>query len=233
MATFHTADLHLGHKNILHLGRGRPFSSIEEHDETIIERWNACVTDEDTVFLYGDAVMGPIAEGLIQAARLRGRKYLVSGNHDRTWAGFPGQTPGKMANWVQRYKDEGGFTAVNTWAHFIRSGIATPHVLRHAGTSAITVRTSHFPASATPYDDRYAAWRPKLKPSEWLIHGHIHDAWKVNGHQINIGVDVWGFQPVSERQILEVIGRGPHHASVREDVEPVALKDPRSTTFRA
>jgi calcineurin-like phosphoesterase family protein len=34
-----------------------------------------------------------------------------------------------------------------------------------------------------------------------LIHGHVHNSWKVNGRQINVGVDVWDFTPVSEADL--------------------------------
>ena len=43
---FFTSDLHLGHENCIRLCN-RPFSSIEEMDETLIENWNHKVTASD------------------------------------------------------------------------------------------------------------------------------------------------------------------------------------------
>ena len=52
---FFTSDLHLGHENCIRLCN-RPFSSIEEMDETLIENWNRKVTGKDTVYILGDLI---------------------------------------------------------------------------------------------------------------------------------------------------------------------------------
>lgn len=52
---FFTSDLHLGHENCIRLCN-RPFSSIEEMDETLIENWNHKVTGKDTVYILGDLI---------------------------------------------------------------------------------------------------------------------------------------------------------------------------------
>ncbi len=86
MAVFFTADLHLGHANLINgtVGRARPFASIEEHDEALIARWNETVTsNSDDVYVLGDFALGLDAEALEKAfRRLRGRKHLITGNHD-------------------------------------------------------------------------------------------------------------------------------------------------------
>lgn len=77
-------DTHFMHEGLLSM-QPRPFGSIEEHDEAIIERWNAVVRDRDIVYHLGD-----FAVKLMSRAdrvreiftRLRGRKRLVIGNHD-------------------------------------------------------------------------------------------------------------------------------------------------------
>lgn len=81
--TFFTSDTHLGHANILKLGRGRPFASIEEHDETIVKRWNAVVGPDDDVWHLGDFAYRSTPEaGQRVFDRLNGRKNLIRGNHD-------------------------------------------------------------------------------------------------------------------------------------------------------
>lgn len=81
---FYIADTHLCHERLLSM-QPRPFSTIDEHDEMIISRWNAVVGDDDIVYHLGD-----VAFGLTKNAdrvrelfgRLNGRKHLIIGNHD-------------------------------------------------------------------------------------------------------------------------------------------------------
>ncbi|WP_426221496.1 metallophosphoesterase [Methylobacterium sp. NFXW15] len=83
MTTFFTADSHFGHAGVLAMS-GRLFASIEEHDEALIAAWNAVVGPKDEVWHLGDFAMGASPERCTALfRRLRGRKCLVRGNHDR------------------------------------------------------------------------------------------------------------------------------------------------------
>ena len=46
---FFTSDLHIGHKNIIEYSH-RPFSNIEEMNETLIDNWNKTVPEDGIVF---------------------------------------------------------------------------------------------------------------------------------------------------------------------------------------
>ncbi len=75
------SDTHLGHRGILsYEAKHRPFSTLEEHDEAIIENWNNLIRDDDKVFHLGDFCLN--RRSLSMAKRLKGRKVLVMGNHD-------------------------------------------------------------------------------------------------------------------------------------------------------
>lgn len=77
-----TSDTHFGHGNIIGFCK-RPFSSVEEMDEALIERWNARVKPNDTVWHLGDFSFYKSYEKLNEVFnRLNGNKYLVCGNHD-------------------------------------------------------------------------------------------------------------------------------------------------------
>lgn len=58
----------------------RPFKTIEEHDNEIIERHNAVVKAEDRVYMLGDVCIN--RRNLFLLGRLTGRLVLVKGNHD-------------------------------------------------------------------------------------------------------------------------------------------------------
>ena len=51
---YYIADMHFGHKNVLRFDN-RPFADTELMDEVLIHNWNERVTDEDTVYVLGDA----------------------------------------------------------------------------------------------------------------------------------------------------------------------------------
>jgi calcineurin-like phosphoesterase family protein len=62
----------------------RPFSSNEEMDELMVQRWNEVVRPSDHIYHLGDVAMcrprlDPVAHLL---TRLNGHKRLVLGNHD-------------------------------------------------------------------------------------------------------------------------------------------------------
>jgi calcineurin-like phosphoesterase family protein len=76
---FFIADLHLGHTNMA-LKRG--FTTVEQHDEYIIEKWNSVVTKRDVTYILGDVTMEKSSPYHL-LDRLNGTKHVVLGNHDR------------------------------------------------------------------------------------------------------------------------------------------------------
>lgn len=77
-----TSDHHFFHANVIRYA-SRPFSDVEEMNEALIARWNETVRADDTVYHLGDFAMGTTDRWPEVTARLRGRKVLVPGNHDR------------------------------------------------------------------------------------------------------------------------------------------------------
>ena len=185
-----SADLHLGHANIIAYS-ARPFVDVESMNEALIERWNSSVLPADTVWVLGDVALGRIADTLALVSRLHGRKLLLAGNHDRCWAGHDRRSEG----WTERYRDA-GFAEV----HQDRVRIAI---------GARSVLGCHFPYGGDSHDrDRYLGHRPSDK-GDWLLHGHVHDRWRQQGRMINVGVDAWDHRPVSEHHLDQLISTGP------------------------
>lgn len=91
MKYWFSSDTHFGHENIIKY-TGRPFKTLEEMDNKIIENFNARVTTDDSVIFLGDfcfknTVGGKKGEGTTTKSeeylnRLNGRWSFVKGNHD-------------------------------------------------------------------------------------------------------------------------------------------------------
>lgn len=73
------SDTHFYHKNIIEYCK-RPFASVQEMNEALIENWNSVVRTDDVVYHLGDVFF--TKDGGRQLHRLNGRKRLILGNHD-------------------------------------------------------------------------------------------------------------------------------------------------------
>ena len=78
---FGIGDTHFHHENIITYCR-RPFRSAAEMNEVLIENWNKAVDDKDIVLHFGDWLLGTTEQMFENIQRLKGKKYLIKGNHD-------------------------------------------------------------------------------------------------------------------------------------------------------
>lgn len=81
MADFITADLHLGHRNIIKYCN-RPFSSFEEMDSTIINNINDKVGVKDRLIVVGDFCLKKLVPYYLNRINCK-RVWLIKGNHDK------------------------------------------------------------------------------------------------------------------------------------------------------
>src|SRR5215212_3607577 len=81
MKVHFTSDTHFGDHRVLNI-RPRPFGSVSEMNQVMIQRWNSRVGARDVVWHLGDfALNAEIGESIL--CQLNGRKHLVTGNIDR------------------------------------------------------------------------------------------------------------------------------------------------------
>lgn len=186
---FFTSDTHFGHSNIIKFeAENRPFSSTEEMDEVLIERWNSVVRRGDIVYHLGDAIMGDFKAGIEKMRRLNGKIILIPGNHDRV---FSGLKPGYVQKWRPSYLEV--FDVIDPEQVYTN--------LDHNRNFRILM--SHFPYEGDSHgEDRYSDKRP-VDTGMPLVHGHVHGQWKHRGRQFNVGVDVNNLTPVSEDEVIE------------------------------
>lgn len=169
MKVWLTSDCHFSHENILHLGKGRPFNTIEEHDQALIDNWNSVVAPEDLVYVLGDMFF-TIDMGYMEYIMnsLKGAKHLILGNHDRTK--------------IQSY-----LLNKNLWQS-IKDNNAINYTL--SSGKVIRVIMCHYPI--LEFNGAY-------RQNYMHVYGHIHDIvdydpiYRSLGFKaINVGVDVSG-----------------------------------------
>lgn len=80
---FYIADWHYGHANCLHFDN-RPFKTVEEMNEALVQNWNTVVTPADVVYAIGDMFWCKSSEAQPVLDKLNGIKILIRGNHDRS-----------------------------------------------------------------------------------------------------------------------------------------------------
>lgn len=194
---FWTSDLHLNHRNIL---KWRGFEgSLDEMNAVIRDRWNAVVGPHDIVGIVGDIVMGPRIEGLPLIAGLNGRKLHWPGNHDHNWIGYDRRVTAAN-NWPELY---GEYVEAMTDGTYNVDGFYKP------------VTISHFPYYGDHTDEeRHTEYRPG-DDGYWLLHGHVHNLWAVNGRMVNVGIDAWG-EPISTEAIESIMQQGPQFVPTPE-----------------
>lgn len=189
-----TADLHFWHRNIIKYTK-RPFQSVEDMNEAMITNWNSVVGPEDLIYILGDMFFCGKERAKTILDRLNGQKILIKGNHE----------VGSDLKWQQI-----GFLSVHKAA-----AVRLPD-----GTDALM---SHFPYAMNKFEyfkfnlknlwKKICGKRPIQSFSEYrlqdtgqyLLHGHVHNAWHIKKKMINVGCDSWNYFPVSLQQIITII----------------------------
>jgi len=105
---FFISDTHFGHGNILNFrdkenNRVRPFVSVEEMDEALIQNWNKVVRPQDKIYHLGDVAIP--RKGLDCLSRCNGDKVLVRGNHDIF----------RLKDYVKYFRDVRGYVVLENY----------------------------------------------------------------------------------------------------------------------
>jgi len=175
--------------------------------EHMIEEWNKRVRKStDKIYVLGDFSFanGTMTRPILD--RLNGHKILVLGNHDRHAK--------HMLDMGFQEVHENIFIEIGNKQKVFLSHFPFHPMVTYQKTNEDKVRTTY------PYekvDTRYMHKRIVDDGNMWLLHGHVHGAWKQNGRQINLGVDVWDFKPVPHEKILQMIEAGPQFEGKSKD----------------
>lgn len=191
MTTWFTSDHHFYHNNIITYC-SRPYRSADQMNRDMIARWNEVVQPTDLVYYLGDFSMSMRGiEGIVQG--LNGEKILVPGNHDKC---HPANRKKQCS--FRDYKDIG-----------FKEVALQMLIELNIGGKPTTVKLCHLPYEPDDFekaDRRYMEMRPEDE-GHLLLHGHVHNAFKMNVEKrmLNVGVDVWNFYPISAETIDKTV----------------------------
>lgn len=172
---FFTADTHFGHSNIIKFCH-RPFATVGEMDDCLIQNWNAVVPEDAVVFHLGDFCLDSKERWKEIFRRLNGKeKYLIVGNHDE-YRIAEGYDP--------------GFTDIKEQMRIEVDG--QPIVLNHTPLldfeSNVWQLFGHVHSGPLNYDNKALPLLKTLKPTQY-----------------DVGVDNNGYKPVSYMRLREII----------------------------
>lgn len=125
---YFTSDLHFYHTNVIHHA-DRPYSSVEEMNQALIDNWNQRVRASDEVYILGDVILKGASYANEILPQLKGHRYLIKGNHDR-FAEQESFDKGLFV-WIKDYHElkyqNQRFILfhypIDRWNHFYRSSI--------------------------------------------------------------------------------------------------------------
>lgn len=185
-----TSDHHFGHQNIIKY-TNRPFESVPEMDEMLIQYHNELVKPDDIVWHLGDLALGTFEDSIQKAARLNGQKVLIPGNHDRVWSK---EKPARQERFKPMY-EEAGYRVFPEQVSLFSTGFAP------GPNPEYIALMSHLPSEGDSHgEDRYSEMRPETDLP--ILCGHVHDEWATKGRNFNVGVDVHNFRPVHLDEVL-------------------------------
>ena len=177
---YFTSDLHFWHKNAI-LYTNRPFGTVEEMNEKLIEYWNSTVHKNDEVYILGDVTMVKPNRATEILAQLKGRKCLLMGNHDYFAREKQFDPAACGIEWVKMY-----------------------HELHWQGRTFVLC---HYPFVSWNKDSHgsYNLHGHSHNFAEYNLQN------RANGRrQYDVGVDANGFRPVSLDQIVKFFEEGQH-----------------------
>ena len=171
------SDNHWFHGNILKYEH-RPFKTTHEMDDYMIQAWNDTIGVNDTVYYLGDIAFTNNFQVLMRLLRtLKGKIYLVPGNHDHSC----------VRNNVPRFQ----------WIEnklFIGDSITEKKVNVAGKYEKVTM--SHYPM---------ASWNAKFHGRKHF-YGHVHsndDVMRGIPNAYNVCADVIGYKPFTFLQVVK------------------------------
>jgi len=141
-------------------------------NETLIENWNRRVHRDDTVYILGDLMFRNICPPADYLVRMKGKKHLIVGNHDRYWM--------KKLNLEEHFISVSSLLETSDGQHKLVLCHYPMMAWNGAGRGTYLIH-GHI------HNNRHSAYWPLLRSME---------------HALNAGVDINGFAPATFEELL-------------------------------
>ena len=185
---FFTADLHLGHANVIGFDN-RPFDDVEEMNRVLIQNINDMVGEDDELWVLGDFSYGIDKDGVRELRnRIKCRHVnLVAGNHDKDY------TNEDIFESVQAYKEIKTPYGLFVLFHY-------PLLDWRSGHSGSVMLHGHIHSTGAYNNENlqrlYAGYFP---------YGHKERIPNLNLRIYDVGVDANDYRPVSIDKLAELM----------------------------
>lgn len=154
---FYISDLHLGHDNVIKFDN-RPFKSVKEMDQTLIDNWNKVVSDGDTVYILGDFCWSKNELEWVKILKqLKGEKVLIKGNHDLKYFSSSLRPMFKYIKDYDEVKDNGKRVILSHYPIPFYRGAYNPDMVHLYGHIHVTIENNfmeHIKEYIDKNDDR-------------------------------------------------------------------------------
>jgi calcineurin-like phosphoesterase family protein len=173
-----TSDPHFNHANIIKYCK-RPFDTVEEMNEILIDNWNMVVSNDDLIICCGDFSLGNSNSATNILNSLNGHKLLIKGNHEKSVL---------SSKEAKTYFDAGIYDLLEITI-----------LDEEVSDGFQDIILCHYPM---------VVW-DKSHRGSWQLFGHVHGMLdgnpKLSPNQMDIGVDSNGFRPISYQEVKEII----------------------------
>lgn len=178
MARFFTADFHLGSEMVLKTSSERPWKTVDEMNEGLIEMCNSIAGPGDVIIHVGDLFCHGNDRGT-EGSKLKPEDFISRIN----------------ANFVNIQGNHDVNNGVRSVAYYLRTNL---------GKVFKDVSISHYPSFSTKANGQWRKgdlhlcghvhhlWKENID----IVHRVLN---------INVGVDVWNYKLVSESELIDYV----------------------------
>jgi calcineurin-like phosphoesterase family protein len=157
--------------------------AVQYMNKLLVERWNECVDMDDQVYHLGDFAFSGTANTVSILKQLKGKKYLIRGNHDHKLCKTP-----ILTDYFEWVKDYYVLRVHDKYAN----GIDDSEILQYHESIILC----HFPI---------LSWEG-MHHGSWHLHGHCHGSLPPTPQKrLDVGVDTNHLRPYSYKDVKAIM----------------------------